>query len=121
VRRAALALALLAPLQGCLAYPRPYLTNVKGRADLGESGQPVRIEAGIVKTCDTINGEEETIKNRRGAMTDKDGRYSFLVAGLVWHSKSYRTLTECTSRIQRFICRPHCKKVDEIDIEMLGK
>ena len=113
---------LLLPLavSGCVGYPRPYMTRVKGQADL-QGGPPIRVEAGIAKTCDSMSGETEDIKNRRGETTDKDGRYSFTVMGVVWHFKNLVTEGYCTSHIQKFVCREHCRKADDIDIEVLGK
>ena len=120
MRRALACLAGLSLLSGCVAYPRPYLTRVRGRADL-DGGPPVRIQAGISKDCDTVQGETEEIKGLRETTTDKDGRYSLTVYGVVWHFKNYFSLTECTSHIQRFVCRAYCKKADDVDLEMLGK
>jgi hypothetical protein len=119
VRR--LALVLPVALSGCLGYPRPYLTRVHGRAAL-EDRKPIRIEAAIVKECDTVRGGETSeIVRRRGDTTDKDGRYSIVLWGVTWNFKNFITLSECSSRVQRFICRPECHKADEIDIDLLGK
>ncbi len=107
-------------LASCVGYPRPYLTTVKGRASLDDN-QPIRIQAGILKTCDTVNGETEDLKNLKETTTDKDGRYSMMIFGLTWHYKNFMTMAQCSSHIQRFVCRPHCRKADAIDIEMLGK
>lgn len=107
-------------LAGCVAYPRPYFGPVRGKANV-EDGKPVRIQAAILKTCDTIQGESEEIVRLRETTTDKDGRYSIFMYGVVWHFKNFRSLTECSSHIQRFVCRPHCKKADAVDIELLGK
>ena len=115
-------LLLLWPLlvSGCVGYPRPYMTHVKGQADLA-GGPPVKIAAGISKDCDTYQGETEDVKWRRETTTDKDGRYSLTVFGLVWNWHNYFSDAECTSHIQRFICRPYCKKADDVDIDVLGK
>ena len=113
--------ALCLSVAGCLGYPRPYFTTIKGQADLGEIGQPIKIGAAIVKECDTVAGESEDIGRMRTTTTGKDGRYSLTVICVAWHFKNFISLAECTSRLQRFVCRPYCKKADEIDIDVLGK
>lgn len=120
MRGAALLLASALALSGCVAYPRPYFTLVRGRAAL-DDGKPLRIQAAIIKNCDTIQGESEDIVRRRETITGKDGRYSIFLYGVVWHLKNFINLSECSSHIQRFVCRPHCKKADEVDIDVLGK
>ena len=120
MRRALPLLCLLLPLSACLGYPRPYLTTVKGHASL-DDGKPIKIQAAIIKTCDTVQGETEHIGPLKETLTDKDGRYSLTLMGVVWRYKNFVTLSECDSHIQRFVCRPYCKKVDEIDIDILGK
>lgn len=107
-------------LSGCVAYPRPYFGRVKGRAAV-EDGKPVKIQAAIMKACDTVQGETEEIVRLRETTAGKDGHYSIFMYGVVWHFKNFVSLSECTSRIQRFVCRPHCRKADEIDIDLLGK
>ncbi len=109
-----------AALSGCLAYPRPYLTTIKGQADLN-GGPPIKIQAGIEKDCETYDGDTENVSFLRETTTDKDGRYSLTVFGAVWNFKNFISLTECTSHIQRFVCRPYCKKADAVDIDLLGK
>lgn len=109
-----------AALSGCLAYPRPYLTTIKGQADLN-GGPPIKIQAGIEKDCETYDGDTENVSFLRETTTDKDGRYSLTVFGAVWNVKNFISLTECTSHIQRFVCRPYCKKADAVDIDLLGK
>lgn len=116
-----LPLLLLPLLAGCVGYPRPYFTRVHGRADL-DGGQPYRIEGAIIKECETIKGgQTERIIRRRGDDMDKDGNYSFWLWGVTWNFKNHVSLSECTSYIQRFACRPYCKKADAIDIDVLGK
>jgi hypothetical protein len=116
------ALALVFFLSGCAGYPRPYLTRVHGRVALDDSRKPIRVEAAIIKACDTVRGgETEDIVRRRGDTTDKDGRYSIMLWGVVWNFKNFVTLSQCTSHVQRFVCRPECRKVDDIDLELLGK
>ncbi|MDE2237410.1 MAG: hypothetical protein KGK30_05940, partial [Elusimicrobia bacterium] len=105
---------------GCLGYPRPYLRTISGKALL-DNGQPLKIGAAIVKDCDSINGETEERGRMRTTTTDKDGRYSLTVIGLAWNYKNFVTLSECTSHVQRFVCRPYCKQADAIDIDILGK
>ena len=79
------------------------------------------LQRGISKDCDTYRGETEEITWRREVTTDKDGRYSFTVFGLVWNWHNYVSDAECTSHVQRFSCRPYCKKADDVDIDVLGK
>jgi hypothetical protein len=121
-RLAPAAVALLAGLlSACVGYPRPYLTTLKGKADLGEDGKPVKLAAAIVKECETWQGETEKRGSMHETMTDKDGRYSITVMGVAWNFKNLVTEGECRSHVQMFACRPYCKKVDQVDVDVLGK
>jgi hypothetical protein len=115
------ALLLALPLlSGCVAYPKVYWRTLKGTARV-EDGKPVTIKGGIVKTCETLDGEVETPKKERETVTDAKGGYRLPVRGLVWHSRGFISHKECSSRVQLYVCRPHCKPVDQVDIDVLGK
>ena len=121
MKRALLMLLLVSGSAGCLGYPRPYFTRVHGKADLGEEGKPVELGAAIVKECETWQGDTETVGHMHKTTTGKDGKYSMMVIGVAWNFKNFVTEGGCTSHVQRFICRPYCKKADAIDIDVLGK
>jgi hypothetical protein len=111
---------LLVPLSGCVVYPRFYDTTKKGQAVLDE-GKPIQLKAQLLKYCEKTAGESTDVIKERSTTTDKDGRYSLTIRGVVWHWKNFMTLSECTSRIQMFVCREVCKPADDIDINVLGK
>lgn len=113
--------AAAAALCACVGYPRPYLTTLRGKADLGEDGQPVKLAAAIVKECSTWQGDTEKRGHMHETTTAKDGRYSITVIGVAWNYKNLITEGECTSHVQMFACRPYCKKVDQVDVDVLGK
>jgi hypothetical protein len=115
------AVALVAAaLSGCVAYPRVYWTTKKGQASV-DNGKPVEIKAALLKECETLQGDTQTTIRERSTMTDAKGHYSLTIRGVVMHYKNFVSLGECTSHIQMFVCRDHCKEVDDVDIELLGK
>ncbi|MBI5629255.1 MAG: anhydro-N-acetylmuramic acid kinase [Elusimicrobia bacterium] len=116
------ALALLAALglQSCVGYPRPFLARKSGIAAV-EPGKPLALKAAIVKSCETLQGETETVKKSKDVSTDEKGRYSFWITGLSWNWTNFITLSRCRSRVQLYVCRPFCKEVDEVDLSILGK
>lgn len=114
-------LLLALPLiTGCIGYPHLHMLKKKGRAFV-EDGQPVRLQAALVKDCDTVRGGEisKTIKTK-DLVTDAKGNYSvrFIRPVTNWWSWSG---ARCVSRIQMFVCRPTCRPVDDVDLEVLGK
>lgn len=122
MKRLAILLLAAAPLlTGCLGYPRPHIRRFKGKAELGDDGKPIKLAATIIKYCDTWQGESENRGRMRETMTDGEGRYSLTVMGVAWHYKNFLSDAQCKSEVQLFACRPHCKKADQIDIEVLGK
>lgn len=119
---AALLLLALPLLTGCLGYPKFHARRFKGRAELSEDGKPIKLAATIIKFCESYqNPEEERRGYMRETTTDAQGNYSLTVMGFAWRFKNFVSDANCTSEVQLFSCRPHCKKVDQIDIEMLGK
>lgn len=121
-RLAPLAVAAFAAcLSACVGYPRPYLTTLRGKADLGDEGKPVKLAAAIVKECETWQGETEKRGSMHETTTDKDGKYSITVVGVAWDFKNLVTEGTCMSHVQMFACRPYCKKVDQVDVDVLGK
>jgi hypothetical protein len=122
VKKLSLASLLLLPLlTGCLGYPKFHYKRFKGTAALGEDGKPVNLAATIIKECESWKGDTEDRGYMRRTTTDEKGRYNFSVMGFAWRSKSWLTETACTSFVQLFSCKPHCKKADQIDIDVLGK
>lgn len=122
MRKAALALWALPWLAGCLAYPRLHLAQKKGRAYI-EDGKPIRIQANIVRECESTRGESTKEGPRRETTTDAQGRYAIRVVGFAFNSRNFITAGRCTSRVQLYACRLPgiCKPVDEVDLEVLGK
>lgn len=115
-----LLLPLLILLSGCAGYPHLHLLKKKGRAFV-EDGRPVRLQAALVKDCDTVRGGElsRTLKTK-DLVTDAQGRYSVRFIRPVFNWWAWNG-ARCISRIQMFVCRPVCRPVDDVDLEVLGK
>jgi hypothetical protein len=121
MRRLLPLLLAAAALSACVGYPRPHFRRFKGQAELGEDGQPLKLAATIVKYCESWQGETEHRGRMRETVTDAKGHYSLTVMGVAWNFKNLFSSAGCTSDVQLFACRPHCKKADQIDIDVLGK
>lgn len=112
--------ALAALLSGCIVYPRVYDTTKKGQAVLDDH-KPIEIKAQLLRYCERISGDTTSVVKETKTMTDAEGRYALPVRGVVWRWKNFATLSDCTSRLQMFVCRQVCIPADDIDINILGK
>ena len=107
-------------LSGCVAYPRFYWTTQEGRARL-EQGRPVRVKAVLLKECETLDGGTQTVVDSREAL-DGQGRPLHPQASRIdLELEELRLGSECSSRVQMYVCRPECRPADDIDINILGK
>ena len=120
--RGALRPVLLLPLLllgGCIGYPRVILTREAGTAST-EGGIPT-IKASLVRDCERLSGDTREVRRTREAKADDKGRYALWIWGLGWNWKSLSSHENCRLRVQLYVCRPDCRSVDEVDLDLLGK
>ncbi|MBI4377330.1 MAG: hypothetical protein HY549_12895 [Elusimicrobia bacterium] len=119
----ALALAVLAAgLGGCVGYPKFYWTTRKGQTTV-TPGRPVMVRADLVKSCDTVEGEQDQLIRSRMTQADGEGRYRLRIWGAAWNWRNLISHAECRSRVQMFVCREpdYCRPVDDVELEVLGR